>query len=297
MCMKKVLVLGGTQFFGKKAVDRLLEKDYQVTIATRGNKPHPFGDRVEHIQLDARDGEHEGWQTVQSQNWDAVFHNVCYTKEDAELAIEKFKNVTEHLYYTSSLATYSGEKEGYREEDFDPLTYEIDPAKEVDYGEGKRQAEVVFFKEAPFHVTAFRFPIVLDEDDYTKRLHDYVEKGLKEETILFTNLDYKINFVKGSTAAESIIWAIENKKSGIYNVSSKDAITLKTLIQWIEEAVGKQVTVEETGESVSDSPFSIPYHWFLHSEKIEKEGFSLKLLENWLKPLIQTIAAEMEKNK
>src|SRR5699024_6293141 len=124
----------------------------------------------------------------------------------------------------------SGEKDGYKESDFDPFNYKIDPTIEVDYGEGKRQAETVFFKEAPFNVTAFRFPIVLDEDDYTKRLHYYVERGLKEEPIAFTNMDYKINFVKGSTAAESIVWAIENEKSGIYNVSSKDAIPLKTLM-------------------------------------------------------------------
>ena len=58
--MKKVLVLGGTQFFGKKAVELMLEKEWLVTIATRGNKAHPFGDRVDHIQLDARDNEVNG---------------------------------------------------------------------------------------------------------------------------------------------------------------------------------------------------------------------------------------------
>ena len=290
--MKKVLVLGGTQFFGKKAVELLIEKGYQVTIATRGNKPHPFGDKVSHIELDARDGHHSGWNEVQSQKWDAVFHNVCYTKEDAELAIEKLAEKTDHLYYTSSLATYSGEKDGYNESDFDPLNYEIDSSVEVNYGEGKRQAEVVFFREAPFNVTAFRFPIVLDEDDYTKRLHYYIEKGLKEETIYLTNVDYKINFVKGTTAAESIVWAIENKKSGIYNVSSLDALTLGTLMLWIEEIIGKPLQVEETGEHVSDSPFSIPHHWYLHSDKIKEEGFTLQSSAEWMRPLIKAIAEQ-----
>lgn len=246
---------------------------------------------MDHIQLDARDNEHVGWRAVQSQKWDAVFHNVCYTKEDAELAIEKFSKITGQLYYTSSLATYSGEKDGYKESDFDPFNYKIDPTIEVDYGEGKRQAETVFFKEAPFNVTAFRFPIVLDEDDYTKRLHYYVERGLKEEPIAFTNMDYKINFVKGSTAAESIVWAIENEKSGIYNVSSKDAIPLKTLMEWIEDSIKKELQIKETGEPESDSPFSIPHHWYLHSDKIEKEGFILQNSAEWMKPLIKTIAA------
>ena len=290
--MKKVLVLGGTQFFGKKAVELMLGKEWRVTIATRGNKAHPFGDKVDHILLDARNGDHEGWQDIQSQEWDAVFHNVCYTKEDAELAIEKFSNITDHLYYTSSLATYSGEKDGYTESDFDPFNYEIDTSIEVDYGEGKRQAEVVLFNQAPLDVTAFRFPIVLDEDDYTERLHYYIEKVLKEETITFTNIDYKINFVKGSAAAESIVWAIENEKSGVYNVSSKDALTLKTLMQWIEEVVEKDLHIEETGEPVSGSPFSIPHHWYLHSDKLEEAGFTLQTSAEWMKPLIKALAIQ-----
>lgn len=295
--MKKVLVLGGTQFFGKKVVELLLEKGYLVTIATRGNKPHPFGDKVNHIQLDARDGDHEGWNRVQSQKWAAVFHNVCYTKEDAQLATEKLAEITGHVYYTSSLATYSGDTDGYTESDFDPFNYEIDPTVEVNYGEGKRQAEAVFFKEAPFDVTAFRFPIVLDEDDYTKRLHYYIEKGLKEEIISFTNVDYKINFVKGTTAAESIVWAIENGKKGIYNVSSKDALTLETLMLWIEEIIGKKLKIEETGEPVSDSPFSIPHHWYLHSDKIEAEGFTLESSAKWVRPLIKALEKQLLNNK
>ena len=63
--MKKVLVLGGTQFFGKKAVELMLGKEWRVTIATRGNKAHPFGDKVDHILLDARNVDHEGWQDIQ----------------------------------------------------------------------------------------------------------------------------------------------------------------------------------------------------------------------------------------
>lgn len=105
-------------------------------------------------------------------------------------------------------------------------------------------------------------------------------------------MDYKINFVKGSTAAESIVWAIENEKSGIYNVSSKDAIPLKTLMEWIEDSIKKELQINETGEPESDSPFSIPHHWYLHSDKIEKEGFILQNSAEWVKPLIKTIAAQ-----
>src|SRR5699024_11983239 len=53
---------------------------------------------------------------------------------------------------------------------------------EVGYGEGKRQAEQVLFTKAPFEVTAYRFPIVLDLDDYTKRLRSEERRVGKESS-------------------------------------------------------------------------------------------------------------------
>ena len=287
--MKKILVIGGTQFFGQKAVEKLLKHGHQVTIATRGNKPLPFDDLVDHITLDARDEKHQGWEEVTKQNWEAVFDNVCYTKEDAEILIKKLVDITEQLYFTSSMAVYTGAKDGYKEKDFDPLTYKIDPSMQVDYGEGKRQAETILFTKAPFKVTAFRFPIVLDTDDYTERLHFYVEKALNDETIYFENESYKVNYVKGTKAAEAIVWAIENEKEGIFNVSSKDAITIGTLMDWLKEGVEKSIHVEYTDEKVMNSPFSVSHDQYLISDKVAAEGFSLEKLEDWLKPLIKAI--------
>lgn len=292
--MKKILVLGGTKFFGKKTVSRLIENGHQVTIATRGNNPHPFGNKVEHIMLDAREGSHEGWQQITEQHWDAVFNNVCYTKEDAHLIIDKFSNRVDHVFFTSSMSVYQGDKKGYSESDFDPSSYSIDSSKEVDYGEGKRQAETVLFNKAPFPVTAFRFPIVLDTDDFTERLHYYIEKGLKDETIRFQFPDVRVNYVKGTEAADAIVWLIENEKEGVYNISSRDAIPVHTLIKWLEEGIGKPVDVVYSGEPESDSPFSVAHDQFLISDKLIDEGFALSKLEDWMKPLIQTLRNEME---
>lgn len=292
--MKNILVLGGTRFFGKKAVELLLEKNYNVTIATRGNTPHPFGDKVDHIILDASDANHAGWAEVGLHKWDAVFNNVLYTKEDASLMIDKFSELTDQFYFTSSMAVYSGAKDGYAEEDFDPVHYEIDKEKEVDYGEGKRQAETILYTKAPFKVTAFRFPIVLDTDDYTERLHFYIEKALKQEPIYFNNLDSKVNYVKGTTAAESILWAIENEKSGIYNISSIDAVSLRELMEWIEATVNQPLLITEQKELNERSPFSTPHDQYLISQKIHNEGFPLSGLESWMKPLIKDLKAQLE---
>lgn len=292
--MKNILVLGGTRFFGLKAVEYLLANGHSVTIATRGNTPHPFGRKVDHIILDASEETHPGWIEVSKQKWDAVFNNVLYTKEDAQLMINKFKDLTDHFYFTSSMAVYSGDKDGYKESDFEPTNHLIDDKTEVTYGEGKRQAEAVLYTKAPFKVTAFRFPIVLDTDDYTERLHFYVEKALNNEQIYFSNLESKVNYVKGTTAAESIVWAIENDKSGIYNISSSDAVTLGTLMDWISEATKEPLNLVKMKKSEEKSPFNTAHNQYLISEKISSEGFELKKSKEWMKPLIVALKEQLE---
>jgi len=51
----KVLVIGGTRFFGIPMVYELLKQGHDVTIATRGNNIDTFGEKVKRIILDHSD--------------------------------------------------------------------------------------------------------------------------------------------------------------------------------------------------------------------------------------------------
>lgn len=48
----KILVIGGTRFFGIHMIKELLAKGHDVTIATRGNASDAFGDSVERIIIE-----------------------------------------------------------------------------------------------------------------------------------------------------------------------------------------------------------------------------------------------------
>lgn len=48
----KILVLGGTKFFGVPMIYQLLEDGHKVTVATRGRYADHFGDKVNRITLD-----------------------------------------------------------------------------------------------------------------------------------------------------------------------------------------------------------------------------------------------------
>ena len=84
-----------------------------------------------------------------------------------------------------------------KEDYFSPSNYDFarDINQSENYAEAKRQAEAVFFQEAKFPVVAARFPIVLGEDDYTKRLLFHIDRVLEEKEIFFPNIKARISFI------------------------------------------------------------------------------------------------------
>lgn len=175
--MKKVLILGGTRFFGKRLVDHLIwEGKSEITIATRGQTEVDFGAEVKRIRMD-RENPQSVAEVAQSDEWDIVYDNICYSPNEAKAACEAFAGRTKRYVLTSTLSVYGEPREGFVETDFDPYTYPLQYGNKEDfaYGEGKRLAEAVFFQTASFPVAAMRIPIVLGMDDYTRRLHFHIK--------------------------------------------------------------------------------------------------------------------------
>lgn len=293
--MKNILVLGGTRFFGEKAVKILLEEGHSVTIGTRGKSSHPFGNKVNHIIVDRTDANHPGWDEIGKTHWDAVFDNICYTKEDAELAIDKFIGKMDYYLLTSSLAVYEGTKEGFKESDFNPYMYQIDSSKEVTYAEGKRQAEAVFAQKSGFQLGILRLPIVLDIDDYTNRLRSYIEKIKNNEKILLDNPHAKISFIEGRDAARVIVWMLTEEKKGPYNASSVDQLSLSDFVNMLEKEIGKEADVDFYVQDEEVSPYSLANDYYLTVSKVVEDVLVHPTLDSWLRDLIQEMSILIEK--
>mgnify|MGYP002321514553 FL=1 len=62
----KILVVGGTRFFGIHMVEELLKNGHEVTIATRGNAKDDFGHKVQRLVLERTDASsmQEGLQNL-----------------------------------------------------------------------------------------------------------------------------------------------------------------------------------------------------------------------------------------
>jgi len=110
--MSKVLVLGGTRFFGKKLVNLLIQEGSDVTVATRGHTEDSFGDQVTRIHLD-RTVPEQLRQAVGDTEWDVVYDNIGYHPQDAFHACEIFAGKVKRYIFTSTLSVYPFGQIGY----------------------------------------------------------------------------------------------------------------------------------------------------------------------------------------
>lgn len=279
-----VLVLGGTRFFGKVLISRLLEQGHAVTIATRGKTADPFGERVNRIVVD-RFSEISLRKAFQDIKWDVIYDQICYTPEDAKLACEVFESSTRHYIFTSSMAVYDKFKdEPFMESDFDPYTYRIQDANS--YGEGKRSAEAYFYQKAPFPVTAVRFPIVMGEEDYTERLTFHIQHIKDGQAFYVPNEQSKMCYISSEEAGDFLAWLAEGELTGPVNACSDGVISIKELIEMIENIVGKRAVLT-SDPTTERSPYGYAGSKMMSTDKAKKAGYSFTQLYDWLPMLIE----------
>ncbi|KMT61616.1 NAD-dependent epimerase/dehydratase family protein [Paenilisteria newyorkensis] len=283
----KILVFGGTRFFGKKLVTRLLADGHDVTIATRGKATDDFGDAVKRVKMNRE--SREALFCLAQENWDVVYDNICFSPQDALYSIAAFRDKVGKYVYTSSLSVYRMRDRALVEADFDPFHYELvtGSREDFDYGEGKRLAEAVFFQKANFPVVAVRFPIVLGEDDYTGRLEFHIKHVQAGEEIGMPNEEAEMGFISSDEAADFLCWVgTKSDIVGPINATSDSVYRLSELMGLIENATGKMAIVEEITEDNDDSPFGVEKTYYLDNAKAKEAGFSFQDLHEWLPKLI-----------
>ncbi|WP_339176988.1 NAD-dependent epimerase/dehydratase family protein [Paenibacillus sp. FSL H8-0317] len=297
--MNKVLILGGTRFFGKRLVDHLLwEEKSQITVATRGKTDVDFGPEVNRIKMDREDPESLA-EVAQTDMWDVVYDNICYSPDAAKAACEAFAGRTKRYVLTSTLSVYGDPRPGFKETDFDPYTYPLQygSAEDFSYGEGKRLAEAVFFQEADFPVVAMRIPIVLGIDDYTRRLHFHIEHVQKGKPIGMPNPDAEIGFINSTEAARFLAWLGHSSITGPVNAASKGAITLSAMMHLIETVTGMQSQILKETVKEDMSPFGIEQSWTMETTKAEQAGYTFEPLMDWFPGLVREVALALQSER
>jgi nucleoside-diphosphate-sugar epimerase len=285
----KTLVLGGNHYFGKKLVKLLLDNSHDVTLLNRGNHDDGFGNRVQRIICDRHDKAALNDAIV--TDYDIIFDQSCFDYDQAKIACEVFNGKVKKYIFTSSISAYNEYGTSIKENQFDPhsFTFTKKETMESNYGEAKRQAEVSFYKYAKFPVTAVRFPIVLDENDETKRLQFHVHKIKNNKPIHLINPKALIGFISADDAAFALFELSKLSYCAPINVASSKPISLKKLLDTIEDIVGCEAIIVTERDEENLSPYNIAQDWYTDCSKLEQLGIKLDSVTNYLPRMISSI--------
>lgn len=279
----KVLVLGGTRFFGKYTVENLLSKGHDVTIATRGKAHDGYGDHVKRIIVE-RTNEESIKSALGGRHYDVVIDKIAYCSNDIRYVME---NVGFDKYiYMSSTSVYDPKHINTVEADFDGMSKDFVwcDRKAFPYEQIKRQAEYALWqKYADKNWIAVRYPFAIGPDDYTKRLLFYVEHTMKSIPMNIDNLDAQMGFIRSDEAGTFISFLTDKDVKGAINGSAGGTISVKEMIDYVEQKTGTKAVIDKEGDT---SPYNGEPEYSINTEKAQGLGFRFSVLHDWIYGLL-----------
>ena len=285
----KVLVIGGTLYFGKVTVRKLLERGDDVTIFSRGNVRPEFWDDITHIQGD-RDQRDDFVDKLKDKEFDAVIDNLAFRVEDAQAVVKALQGRTGKYLVASTVSIYGAaghinewptlatkdrprHHDEYidlnahcpmREDDVDlsTVSWEYDPDISK-YAQGKRQIERYLSETPDFPSVVMRVPSTLGPEDPSLRFWWYLQRILDGREIILRDGGSNI-FRTGfrDDIAQAFIDAVDspNTANQTYNICQDEILTMRRFLEVIAEQAGRPLnTVSIPGDAAemfSDLPWS-----------------------------------------
>lgn len=284
----KILVIGGTRFFGIPMIHELLQKGHQITIATRGKSKDIFGDSVDRIILERTDPDSMK-NALADRFFDVVIDKIAYCSNDIKYALDVIH--CNKYIYMSTTAVYQPKHINTKEEEFDGAAEELIWCNRADfpYDKVKRQAECALrqiYNDKNW--IAVRYPFVIGKDDYTNRLRFYVEHAVKSIPMHIDNLNCQMGYIRSDEAGKFLAFLADKETDKeddmrVVNGSNAGTISLKEILDYVEKRTGKKAIIDSAGEN---APYNGEVEYSINTEKAEKLGFQFSNLHDWIYELL-----------
>lgn len=232
--MKKILILGGTQFVGRNLVERLDELgQYEITLFNRQQTgSHLFS----HLKKIKGDRETSDINQLKNKTWDAVIDLSAYYPNSLQNLLEILKGNISRYIFISTISVYNLENEisGSIKEDFETLPCALSQATDTSmstYGNRKSECERVLRNATYLDKIILRPSIIYGKYDPTDRFYYWLYRAKnKNPFILPNNGKDKITLTYINDLVEIMIQSIEIKThSTVYNVTTHEPFTLKKM--------------------------------------------------------------------
>lgn len=298
---KNTLVIGGTRYFGKLLVQRLVRAGHRVTIATRGYAPDPFGTRIERIRVDRR-SEAAMRSAFAGKTYDLVFDQMCYSPLDAAIATRSFAGKVGRYVMTSTIDVYRGVRASgaaLRETDLPVLAQTIDtaypwhdPSLAVQsYVAGKVQAEAYLYRDGRLTLVSARLAHVLGgPEEFTGRLAWYVDLLRRGAALPYSNAAARVSFLGTQEAAAFLDWVGGQDFTGPVNAASGGPLSAHGLygrVAGVLDAQARFKRIDAPQQPGRLSPFDFQRPMVLDTERAQGLGYRFSHADEWLDDVIR----------
>ena len=298
----KMLVIGGTHFVGRHAVEQAVGRGHEITVFHRGeSEPGDGFPDIEHVHGD-RDG---GLSPLEGRTWDAALDTCGYVPRVVRQSARLPGIAAGHYTFVSSLSVYP--------DDVDPRATEGTPGhsppfpdtKEItdeSYGPLKVACELEVQGAFPGRALVVRPGFIVGPHDPRDRFPYWVRRAaVGGEMLAPEPADLRVQLIDVRDLAAFVIDHIEAGTGDVFNVTGPERVlTMRELLEacvaggdvntetiWVGQAFLRERRLHEAGEHGWEQ---LPY-WYP-----ESAGFSAfdvsKALGAGLRfrPLAETIA-------
>jgi nucleoside-diphosphate-sugar epimerase len=300
---KNILVIGGTRYFGKLLVQRLLQGGHRVTIATRGRASDPFGKRIERIRVDRRNESAMRAAFAGIPGYDIVYDQMCYSPLDAAISARVLAGKVGRYIMASTIDVYrpllGSQDAPFAESAVQVLAQPIDTRypwhdptlASESYVIGKLQAEAYFYRDGTLPVVTVRLGHVLaGAEDFTGRLAHYVDLVRMQSPLRYSNAAAASSFMSAQLAADFLVWAGAGDFSGPVNAACDGALSAFDIYQRVGMALDepvKAIPLTRPAAPGELSPFDLPSQLMADTGRARQLGYRFGHSDEWLDTMIR----------
>ena len=218
-------------------------------------------------------------KALAGKHFDVIFDNTAFCSNYTDNILS---NVSCDRYVQiSSIQTYKDLSMNMQENQFVPEDIELVMCnrRDVNYVEGRRQAEAVLYQK--YHnvsAVSVRLPYIMPNPS----LAVYCDNIIQDIPLNITNPDRALTFARDTDVVDFLVWLANQDIKGPVNFASSGFVTVGSIIEYIENKLGKKAII--LNDSLLPSEPFFKFHensYSLDLGKIISAGYQPVEIESW----------------
>jgi 2'-hydroxyisoflavone reductase len=235
----RILVLGGTRFLGRGAVDAALARGHQVTLFNRGRSSPELYPEVEHLRGD-RDGD---LTPLRGRDFDAAIDTSGFLPRVVRASCELLSDSVGHYSFVSTVGVYdlsrANTEESWTKEP-DWATEEPTRAPSSAYQQRKLACELVVQEAFPRRAFIPRPGAIVGAHDPARRLDYWILRLLRGGDVLApAPRELPVQLIDAADLGDWMVQASERGVAGVFTATGPaERLTMESFLERIRRALG-----------------------------------------------------------